>query len=352
MLANALRTEWKESDPFYVHLDAEVTATQQGEDHVKINPLDRASIETALGCIDRLASKVVLLQHEFKLYGGPDGENISFLLRALKCPLVTTLHTVWPHFSATRHQIFMDVLQRSDKLLVFSKLAADILRENYGIGAEKVAVIPHGVPDVPFSERVTVDFSGIPAKTVKFITTGLLRPAKGIEHVLCALSKVKDRFSDFAYIICGADHPRNVDAKEYRRKLIATVLEYGLETHVFFIDRYLEGEELIRAIQACDCGILAYTASQQSSSGVLALTLSCGRPAIATDFQFAKAILGEDNGIVVPVGNIGALASAIEVLAFDNERRTRMRHSNYKLTRQWTWREVAKIHRDILKNEL
>ena len=160
--------------------------------------------------------------------------------------------------------------------------------------------------------------------------------------------EVKKRFSDFAYIICGTDHPRNAGAKEYRSKLLAAVSHHGLENHVFFVDRYLDWSELVSSIQACDVGILAYTSPEQSSSGVLALTLSCGRSAIATDFQYARAILDGHNGIVVPAGNVSALASAIETLALDAERRKRMAESSYKSTRLWIWREVAQRHHNIL----
>ena len=132
---------------------------------------------------------------------------------------------------------------------------------------------------------------------MRFITTGLLRPAKGIEHVITAMSEVKKRFSDFVYVICGAEHPRNATAKEYRSRLCAAVSDSGLENHIFFVERFLGWPELIRAIQACDVGILAYTALEQCSSGVLALMLGCGRPVIATDFQYARATLGRPQWI-------------------------------------------------------
>lgn len=347
-LANAVQAKWPQSAPFFVQLDSDAKEIQQDDRHVRINPSDRTAVEAAAATVNLLERKAVLLQHEFKLYGGSDGENVSPLLHALKCPVITTLHTVWPSFPPPRQRVFLDVLRCSTRLIVFSEIAADILRANYGVAPEKVDVIPHGVPDVPFRQLGEIELSGVPPRSVRFITTGLLRPAKGIEHVLAALGEVKKRFSDFAYIICGADHPRNAGAKEYRSKLLAAVSHHRLENHVFFVDRYLEWPELVSAIQACDVGILAYTSPEQSSSGVLALTLSCGRSAIATDFQYARAVLDGHNGIVVPAGNVGALASAIEALALDAERRKKMAELNYKSTRLWIWREVAQRHHDIL----
>ena len=347
-LAKAMQAKEPQTAAFFVHLDSDAGETQQDHRCVKINPSERTAVEAAAAAVNRLERKVVLLQHEFKLYGSADGENVSLLLQTLKCPVVTTLHTVWPSFPPVRQRVFLDVLRYSSRLVVFSEIAADILRANYGVATEKVDVIPHGVPDVPFRQLGEIELSGVPPRSVRFITTGLLRPAKGIEHVLAALGEVKKRFSDFAYIICGADHPRNAGAKEYRSKLLTAVSHHWLEDHVFFVDRYLEWPELVNAIQACDVGILAYTSPEQSSSGVLALTLSCGRSAIATDFQYARAILDGHNGIVVPVGNVSALASAIESLALDAERRKKMAESSYKSTRPWIWREVAQRHHDIL----
>jgi glycosyltransferase involved in cell wall biosynthesis len=259
------------------------------------------------------------------------------------------LHTVWPSFPSPRQQIFLDVLHHSNRLIVFSEVAANLLRVNYGIATEKIEVIPHGVPDVPFRLLGKMELSDVPPRRVRFITTGLLRSAKGIEHVIAAMGEVKKRFSDFAYVICGADHPRNAGAREYRSKLLAAVTHHGLENHVFFVDRFLEWPELVKAIQACDVGILAYTSPEQSSSGVLALTLSCGRPAIATDFQYARAILDGHNGIVVPAGNLNALVAAIELLALNDAQRARMAEISYKSTRSWVWSEVAQRHLNILK---
>ena len=186
-LAKSMQAEWPQAKPFFVRLDSDARETQQDDRHVRINPSDRTAVEVAAAAVNRLERKAVLLQHEFKLYGGTDGENVSGLLRALKCSVVTTLHTVWPSFPPPRQRVFLDVLRCSSRLIVFSEIAADILRVNYGVSAGKVDVIPHGVPDVPFRQLGEIELSGVPLRGVRFITTGLLRPAKGIEHVLAAL---------------------------------------------------------------------------------------------------------------------------------------------------------------------
>lgn len=348
-LAAAMRDNGSDSSAFLVRLDCDAAETLRDGGAITINPSDRKAIDVAAACVNSLERKVVLLQHEFKLYGMPAGENVVWLLESLKAPVVTTLHTVWPCFpSPVRQQIFMEVLRRSTRLVVFSEVAADILRVNFGVSGDKVKVVPHGVPDVPFRRPTEVKLPGVPPRSVRFITSGLLRPAKGIEHALAAFAEVKSACPDFAYVICGADHPRDATAREYREKLLEAVTRYGLGEHVFFLDRFVEWPDLVDAIQACDAGLLPYTSPGQSSSGVLALTLACGRPVVAADFQHARATVNQDTGIVVPMGNVEALAFAIKELALDPSRRARMAEASYSSTRSWTWREVARRHAEIV----
>lgn len=138
-----------------------------------------------------------------------------WLLENLKAPVVRTLHTVWPSFPPAHHGVFLEVLRRSSKLLVFSEIAFRILQKNYGVATEKVEVVPHGVPEVPFRRPTEVQLAGLPARGVKFISFGLLRQAKGVENALAAFAEVKKTCPDFAYIVCGSDHPKNAGASEY-----------------------------------------------------------------------------------------------------------------------------------------
>jgi len=347
-LATAMNANWPQASHFFVRLDSEAKETLQDDQQISINPVDPMAFKVAADAVNRLERKVVLVQHEFKLFGGADGENICGFLAALDCPIATTLHTVWPLFTPVRQRIFSEVLRLSDKVIIFSEVAATIIRANHGVAADKIQVIPHGVPDVPFLQPGTSELLNVPQRSVRFITTGLLRPAKGIEHVIAAMGEVRKRFSDFAYVICGADHPRSPYAGEYRNKILAAVSHHGLENHVFFVNRFLDWPELIAAIQACDVGILTYTLPEQSSSGVLALTLACGRPVITTDFQHAKATVDGNNGILVPAGDTNALISAVEALVQDDNLRIRMAETSYSSTRSWVWPQVAQKHREVL----
>jgi len=335
---------------YFVRLDYDSTEPQQSRNCVSINPSNRDAIDIAAAAVNKISPRCVLLQHEFKLYGGQDGQNVLRFLGNIKAPVITTLHTVAPSFTSTRDRIFREVLNLSARLVIFSEEARRILTEDYGVETQKVRSIPHGVPDIAFAEPGTVGLPGVTLRGTSFISCGLIRPAKGIEAVLEALARVKASRIEFTYVVCGGDHPRNPDAREYRDSLLDSVERHDLREEVIFINRFLDFQEMVRAIQSCDAGIFAYKSHDQSSSGVLALTLSCGRPVIATDFQYARAVVGTENGILVPSNNTASLASAIE--SFINSAcRTRLALESYNRTRQWVWAVVAQQHIAVI-NEL
>lgn len=346
-LSRSLHESCPDLDQRYVRLATEPVDVTPSSAALTVNPSDGEAIGLASDFIHALPRKVVLLQHEFKLYGGPDGENVLHLLDAIHTPVVTTLHTVWPSFPATRHHIFMGVLQRSTAIVVFSEKAATIVKEVYGFDPSKVMVIPHGVPDVPFRVPEQVRWPGLPIGLLTFLSWGLMRPAKGIESVLAAMHELKKDIAEFTYVICGGDHPKRPEAKVYRQSLIASVEAMGLQQHVQFVYRYVSRAELVDIIQACDVGILPYTSKEQSSSGVLAWVLGCGRPVITTDFQYAAATVKPDMGFVVPSDDVGALVSAMKNMATDSPSRRRMMDACYKATRSWRWSEVAARYLEI-----
>jgi glycosyltransferase involved in cell wall biosynthesis len=319
-----------------IALRHDVANACRGEGGLAINPADDSAMKTAANEINAIARKVVFIQHEFKLFGGPDGENLLVLLNAIEAPIVATLHTVWPSFPDVRRRIVVELLRTCTHVTVFTDRAAKIIRYNYGATSSKVSVVPHGVPDVAL-RLPSPDGLG----RLRMISLGLLRPAKGIELVLSALSQLRSEGLRFKYIICGAAHPRNTAAMAYLEGLHRLVEGYGLGDSVEFVNEYVDGNRLVELIQSCDIGVLPYTVKEQSSSGVLALVMACGRPVIATDFQCACATLRCENGIVTPIGDVAAMAAAIRTLARDIEMRERMMSANYDATRPWIWPVVA-----------
>jgi glycosyltransferase involved in cell wall biosynthesis len=334
---------------YFVRLDHDVIAPRQEERCFRVNPTDPQALKAAALWVNRLADRVVLLEHEFKLYGGPNGEHIRAFCDHVEAPIVTTLHTVWPCFPPARQVVFEYVLRRSATLVVFSPIASRILCEGFGLMPAKVKVIPHGVIDVPFKPPHDAGWPGLEQRRVKLLSQGLMRPAKGIELALRALSRVRTSYPDFVYVICGIDHPRNAAAAPYRAFLMDLVNKLGLTAHVHFIERYLTADDIVQLTQACDVGLLPYSAEHQSSSGVLATVLGCARPVIATAFQHAQGTITQDIGRVVPLGNVDAMASTIGELVRDAGLRLRMVRAAYDVTRAWTWARVADRYLDFAR---
>lgn len=348
-LAGAMEAATCCGSAFFVRLicDGEADA-DCSENCIRMDPSDSSAVKEVAEAVNRLTPGSILLQHEFKLYGGNDGDNVLAFLKHVNAPVVSTLHTVSTSLSESRQRILREIVGRSARVVVFSGRARRILAEVYAADGEKVRVIPHGVPDVPFTPPGAVELPDVPRRGVTFITCGLLRPGKGIEDVIPAFAILKQTSAEFTYLVCGGDHPRNRDAMTYRRQLVEAVERHGLEENVFFLDHFLDWPTMLHAIQACDVGICAYTTAQQSSSGVLALTLSCGRPVVATDFQYAREVVNEHNGILVPIGNVEHLATALEALMVNPLRRMQMAAASYDCTRPWVWREVAQQHIHLL----
>ncbi len=214
--------------------------------------------------INSLDLDFIDIQHEYKIYGKPDGENIGILLDRITKPIATTLHTINKTLSNNRERIFRKLVERSNVLFVFSKEASDFIITNYGISNDKIQVIPHGVPEIPFIlPQDSILRKSCPDR-LTFISCGLMRETKGYEIAIEALHSLKDDLGDFQYIIIGADHPENLSSKTYRAKLIDQINRLNLQSNITLINRYLELPQLIEYIQSADICLLPYTREESS----------------------------------------------------------------------------------------
>jgi len=305
--------------------------------------------EMALKQINRTSVLAVNLQHEFKIFGAKDGENILHLIEGLDKPLLTTFHTVNPELPENRKSIFLSIANRSDLIYIFSKRAKDILCNTYSISSHKVKIIPHGVPNITFCLPHYSKFRKKLDTKIVFVSAGHLRESKGIEIALFALHKLKIRFTNFKYLIIGANHPKNQTAEQYREHLNKLIIELELENHVVFVNQYLPIEDLIEYIQASDIALVPYTRKEQSSSGILSLFMACGRPIVSTNFQYAVSEVEKDNGILAEINNENNFYSAIEHLTENVPIREHMMRANYLKTKKWTWDTVAAKYYEGIK---
>ncbi|MBW2146185.1 MAG: glycosyltransferase family 4 protein [Deltaproteobacteria bacterium] len=291
---------------------------------------------------------VVFLQHEFGIYGGPAGHYILTLLESLRMPVITTLHTILTEPDKYQRTVMEGLLKASDRLVVMSCRAKEMLISTYGAEESKIVFIPHGIPDIPFVDsNYYKDRFGIEGRKV-ILTFGLLSPGKGIEVMLEAMPRVVEKNPDAVYIVLGATHPQVLRERgpEYRQMLQRLVMDHGLQENVIFHDRFVSLEELIQYICAADIYVTPYLNPAQITSGTLAYALGMGKAVVSTPYWYAEEMLADNRGCLVPFRDAYALAERINYL-FDNEtKRHAMRKRAYLYCRNMVWKRVAE---DYLK---
>ncbi len=285
----------------------------------------------------------VCLQHEYGIFGGTCGSHILAMLRRLRRPLVTTLHTVLKEPNEAQHTVLQEIGRLSDRLVAMSNAAPDILHEVYDIPAEKVVMIPHGIPDVPFIDpSFYKDQFGVEGRKV-MLTFGLLSPGKGIEYAIEALPMVIDKHPEVVYIVLGATHPhvKRENGEEYRNGLVRLVSELGLKEHVIFHDRFVELAELCEFIGAADIYVTPYLNEGQATSGTLAYALGAGKATISTPYLYAMEMLADGRGRLVPFRSAEAIGEQVNDLLENEAERHATRKRAYNYCRTMVWKRVA-----------
>ncbi len=310
---------------------------------LEIAEQDVTSYERAADFLNRSDVDVVSVQHEFGIYGGSAGAHLLVLLRALKMPVVTTLHTILRDPSPDQRRVMEALIKISARVVVMTERGRRFLREIYDTPADKIDLIPHGIHDVPFEEpdRCKELFS-VEGRDV-LLTFGLLSPNKGIENVLNALPAVIAEFPNVVYLVLGATHPNLVreHGEAYRLGLERLTKKLGVEGHVIFYSRYVDLPELKDFIGASDIYITPYLYEQQIVSGALAYAFGAGKAVISTPYWHAAELLADGRGVLVPFGDAGAIANAVRDLLRDRPRRDAMRLRAHECGRTMIWSEAA-----------
>lgn len=294
---------------------------------------------------------LVSLQHEYGIFGGRAGSHILVLLRGLRMPIVTTLHTILKNPDPDQRRVLMEIAGLSDRLVVMSESGAEFLRDIYGVRPEKIDVIPHGIPDVPFVDpSFHKDLFGVEGKLV-LLSFGLLSPDKGIENVISALPAIVERHPDLVYIVLGATHPHVLQqhGEAYRLSLQWLAKEKGVEDHVIFYNRFVGIGELLEFIGAADIYITPYLNVTQIVSGTLAYTLGAGKAVISTPYWYAEEMLADGRGVLVPFRDPAAMADAVIDLVEHEVERHAMRKKAYLFGRAMTWPRVAAGYRECFE---
>lgn len=289
---------------------------------------------------------VLCVQHEFGIYGGPAGSHLLALLKEVRMPVVTTLHTLLRDPDPAQRGVMDELVRRSDRLVVMARKGEEILRETYGVPEAKVDVIPHGIPDTPFADSDAFKARlGVEGRMV-LLTFGLLGPGKGIEHAIEALPAIVQRHPNVVYLVLGATHPHLVarEGERYRLSLQRLAEERGVKEHVIFYDRFVSQEDLKEFIGATDIYLTPYLNEAQITSGTLAYVFGAGKPVVSTPYWHARELLAEDRGILVPFCDPPAIAAGVCAFFDDPERIERTRHEAYRQGRSMIWPTVAKCY--------
>jgi glycosyltransferase involved in cell wall biosynthesis len=295
--------------------------------------------------------EVLSVQHEFGIYGGPAGSHLLALMRDVRMPIVTTLHTVLKSPNIEQRTVMAELDALSSRLIVMAERGRALLESVYGVSPEKIDLIPHGVIDMPFIDsNFYKDEFGVEGRTV-LLTFGLLSPNKGIENVIEAMPAILKRHPEVVYIVLGATHPNQLAAEgeKYRRKLEGLAEALRVKEHVIFHNRFVTLEELKEFIGAADIYLTPYLNEAQVTSGTLAYTFGAGKAIISTPYWHAKELLSGECGMLVPFADSAAIAASVDDVLSRPTLTTAMRKRAWKQGREMIWPVVAKRYMESFR---
>ena len=321
-LSDALTAEFPKLDCFVVAMnDAGKRYAYPARVRVEVAESDIASYQRAADFLNVNMVDVVCVQHEYGIFGGKAGSHVLALLRKLRMPIVTTLHTILGEPDPMQRRAMDELTQLSERLVVMSMHGAALLRDIHGVPEHKIDVIPHGIPSVPSGGRGKKQL-GIEGKSV-ILTFGLLSPDKGIEYVIDALPTIVGRYPETIYMVLGATHPhvKERHGETYRLMLKDRAQRLGVDSSMVFDNHFVSRDELTEFLSAADIYVTPYLKPEQITSGTLAYAVGAGKAVISTPYLYARELLAEGRGILVPWRDPQAIArEVIDLLSNDTKR--------------------------------
>ena len=279
----------------------------------------------------------VLVQHEFGLYPGADGESVLEFLDGIHRPVISVLHAVPESPSGPQQSIIEDLAAQSEYVVVLGGVARARLLGNYSVDPTRVVVIPHG------AHRLASEVIGPRGLEAPILTWGLLQPGRGIEHVIEAIALLRETGFDFPYVVAGPTHPRVLDeqGESYRESLIRLAAARQVSDLVTFEGDFLSEDEVMQMLASAALVVIPYDSEDQVTSGVLVEALAAGRAVIATAFPHAIELAPSGAVDVVPHQNAWALAAAIADVRMNRRVRTRMESAARVVGRKFDWSTVG-----------
>ncbi|MBC8319186.1 MAG: glycosyltransferase [Bacteroidetes bacterium] len=308
-----------------------------------INCLNKQEYIDAAGYINQSGASALLLQHEYGIFGGESGLLLLELLRKLKIPVVTTLHSVLKEPSFHQKEVLIKIGQYSSRIIVMNPIAIEFLTKVFYILEKKIQVIEHGVPD--FSQLK--DVVGIIPDDWKdrkiMLTFGLLGRSKGIETVIKALPAIINKYPEVLYVVLGKTHPHVVthSGEEYREFLEELTSQFNLQNHVSFINEYVGEEVLMQYLKRADIYVTPYLNKTQITSGTLAYAVSGGAAVISTPYWHAETLLANGRGKLFNFSDDKALTEIVIELLDNPGKMTRLRTNAYNYGTKIIWPKIG-----------
>lgn len=343
-LSSALASADPELDCFVLAMnDGRLHHAYPGRVRFELTDTDLGAYTRAADFLNVNAVDVISVQHEYGIFGGKAGSHLLTMLRELRMPIVTTLHTVLAEPNLHQRRVMDEITALSDRLVVMTARGGSLLRDVHGVDESKIDVIPHGIPDVPFAG--SKNLLGVEGRPL-ILTFGLLSPDKGLEYVIDALPEILAQYPDVIYIVLGATHPHIIErhGETYRVMLEDRAKRLGVDGNVIFHNRFVSQSELSEFLAAADIYITPYLNPAQITSGTLAYALGAGKAVISTPYPYAQELLAEGRGILVPWKDSGAIAAEIVGLLGDPEKRMLLRRNAAAHGRAMLWPAVAQSY--------
>ncbi len=303
--------------------------------------------------INENAFDLVSIQHEFGIFGGTNGELVLPFLDEIKKPAVVTLHTVLEFPTSNQREIIQKICRKARAVVVMLDAASEILNKVYGVEKDKIVMIRHGVPDFPRLQlhRYKKKF-GLSRRTV-MTSVNLISPSRGFEYAIEAVPKIVKKVPNFLYLIIGETHPlylkENNWKDPYRGKLLKLVKKLKVENHVRFVNKYVSLKRLVSYIGASDFYVTPYLNPEQIASGSLSYAIGAGTACISTPYRYAKEMLCDGRGVIVPFQNGEAISDVVIRLVEDPEERETIEARVYETGRTMTWINIAHQYYHIFK---
>jgi glycosyltransferase involved in cell wall biosynthesis len=320
----------------------------------QIDQHNRADYSKAAMELNHSNIDLLVIQHEFGIYGGESGEFILDLVEKLQIPFLVIFHTVLSEPSLKQRYIMKQLADQSFKVITMVQNKVQDLQEVYGIDRERIRMFHHGVPLVETESRIELkERYGYTNRQI-LSTFGFLSPGKGIEYAIEAMSGVVAKHPDALYIIWGKTHPvvKQEVGEVYRQKLTDLVSKLGLEQNVAFVDKLLTQEEVVESLVLSDIYMTPYLGKDQAVSGTLAYGIGYGRVIISTPYRYAVEMLADGRGLLANFHDSASLENHILNILDHPELKTEMEKRTQALGNTMMWNEVAKSYAELFRETM